>query len=110
MKIRNARLEASTCLVSILSFCCGVAVPFRDAAKHFLFCEGFKRGRHVMSFCVADGCSTTDVFLRIDNVQMVWECHFAWQGQYLVCVCVCVECILHATSRIWDTLAFTLYT
>ena len=61
-----------------------------------------------MSFCVADGCSTTDVFLRIDNVQMVWECHFAWQGQYLVCVCV--ECILHATSRIWDTLAFTLYT
>ena len=44
---RNARLEAPTCLVSILWFSCGVDVPMGGAAKP-LMVEGFKSGSYVV--------------------------------------------------------------
>ena len=44
---RNDRFEAPTCLVSILWFSCGVAVPMVEAAQHFIF-EGFNTGSNVV--------------------------------------------------------------
>ena len=44
---RNARFDAPTCLVSSLSFSCGVAVSMGEAAKPLLF-EGFQAGCHVV--------------------------------------------------------------
>ena len=39
--------EAPTCLVTILWFSCGVAVPMREAAKPLIF-EGFQAGSNVV--------------------------------------------------------------
>ena len=44
---RNARFDAPTCLVSSLSFSCGLAVSMWEAAKPLLL-EGFQAGCRVV--------------------------------------------------------------
>ena len=44
---RNARFDATTCLVSRLWFSCGFAVSMGEAAKPLLF-EGFQAGCHAV--------------------------------------------------------------
>ena len=86
----------------------------------------------VALLCLSGTLQNFSFFVKVSK-EVVMSCHFAWQAgaalQTCFCEsttckwcgnvilrgrgsiwCVCVECILHATSRIWDTLAFTLYT
>ena len=94
---RNARFDATTCLVSSLWFSCGFAVSMGAAAKILLF-GGFQGGCSDVLFCVAGvalcdiptcGHNTFATFSH-DELQFSWQAqhfgrvyrHFAWQSQH----------------------------
>ena len=99
---RNARFGAPTCLVSGLSFSCGLAVSLGEAAKLVLLscCQPENWGksrRKCWFFCIHVSCLESLVFLwhrrvyggswKTSPIRMCpsrLSCRFAWQAWHFV--------------------------